>query len=589
MGETANQYNEIVLKGIPASPGIAIGPVLIFHKTPPLVAEKLLQLGEVDQEIERLRLAVARSKKELQKILAFAEAKLGGDEGKIFEAQLLILDDSVLFDTIYLRIRTELKNAAYIVHDEIEKYHRLMAASRDEYTRDRALDVEDLRNRILRNLQEEKLVSKFQKSAVVVSKNLAAADALILSRNDILAYLTEVGGVTSHTALLARALKIPAVVGVRHVTSMVREGDQIIIDGYGGNVLIRPSAENLRIYQDKKKRHKEFEQKLADLRELPAQTLDGRRIELVANVELLEELEFVHVQGADGIGLYRSETLLLGKEIFPSEDEQAEHYSLLADSMFPQPIVIRTFDVGGDKMMAHPIKESNPFLGWRGIRVMLDKPSVFMDQLRAILRASSRKNVKIMFPMITSIKELRESKRFLEQAKSELTARGEPYDDNIKVGVMIEVPAAAVIAEDLAREVDFFSIGTNDLIQYLLAVDRSNDVVSALYQEFHPAVVRFLRRIIERGKKGNVKVGMCGEMAGDPLATILLIGLGLDEFSVVPMVLPEIKKIIRSVSFQDAEEIAKHVLSLQTEDEIKSYLKSWMQEKFPDIPLDDNG
>lgn len=589
MGETANQYNEIVLKGIPASPGIAIGPVLIFHKTPPLVAEKLLQLGEVDQEIERLRLAVARSEKELQKILAFAEAKLGGDEGKIFEAQLLILDDSILFDTIYLRIRTELKNAAYIVYDEIEKYHRLMAASRDEYTRDRALDVEDLRNRILRNLQEEKLVSKFQKSAVVVSKNLAAADALILSRNDILAYLTEVGGVTSHTALLARALKIPAVVGVRHVTSMVREGDQIIIDGYGGNVLIRPSEENLDIYQEKRRKHKEFESKLADLRELPAQTLDGKRIELEANVELLEELEFVHVQGADGIGLYRSETLLLGKEIFPSEDEQAEHYSLLADSIFPQPIVIRTFDVGGDKMMAHPIKESNPFLGWRGIRVMLDKPSVFMDQLRAILRASSRKNVKIMFPMITSIKELREAKKLLEQAKSELTARGEPYDDNIKVGVMIEVPAAAVIAEDLAREVDFFSIGTNDLIQYLLAVDRSNDVVSALYQEFHPAVVRFLRRIIERGKKGNVKVGMCGEMAGDPLATILLIGLGLDEFSVVPMVLPEIKKIIRSVSFQDAEEIAKHVLSLQTEDEIKSYLKSWMQEKFPDIPLDDNG
>lgn len=588
MNESAKYVEEIVRKGIPASPGIAIGPVLIFQKRAPSIFEKLLQSHEVEQEINKLREAVERSKKELKKILDFAATKLGGDEGKVLEAQLLILEDTVLFDTIYLRIQTELKNASFIVHDEIEKYHRLMASARDEYTRERALDVEDLRNRILRNLQEEKLISKFEKSAIVASQNLTAADVLILSRNDTLGYLTEVGGVTSHAALLARALKIPTVVGVRHIISLFRNGDQLIIDGYGGNVIVRPTGENLRIYEEKKRKHEEFEKRLSDLRDLPAETIDGRQIELSANVELIEELEFVHVQGADGIGLYRSETLLLGKEIFPSEDEQAEHYALLADSMFPQSIVIRTFDVGGDKMMAHPIKENNPFLGWRGIRVMLDKPNVFLDQLKAILRVSTRKNVKIMFPMISSIKELREAKRLLEQAKRELDERKVLYDDNMQIGIMIEVPAAAVIAEDLAREVDFFSIGTNDLIQYLLAVDRSNDVVSALYQEFHPAVIRFLRRIIERGKKENTKVGMCGEMAGDPLATALLVGLGLDGFSVVPTMLPEIKKIIRSITFQEAEEIAHQVLALQTEDEIKSHLTNWMRLKFPEIPLDDN-
>ncbi|MBM4168048.1 MAG: phosphoenolpyruvate--protein phosphotransferase [Ignavibacteria bacterium] len=584
MSDQPRQANEILLKGIPAAPGIAIGPSLIFHKTLPIVEERLLQPSEVEAELDRLRQAVARSKKELQKIFRFAEEKLGDEEGKIFEAQLLILEDSVLFDTIFLRIRTELRNAGYIVYDEIEKYHRLMASSRDEYTRERALDVEDLRNRILRNLQEEKLVSKLQTSAIVVSHVLAAADTLILSRNDILGYLTEVGGVTSHTALLARALKIPAVVGVRHVVSMVKEGTPVIIDGYGGNVIIHPSEETLRFYQEKKRKHKEFEDRLADLRDLPAETPDGRQIELVANVELVEELEFVHVQGADGIGLYRSETLLLGKEVFPTEDEQADHYALLADSMFPKMIVIRTFDIGGDKMMAHPVRESNPFLGWRGIRVMLDKTNVFMDQLRAILRASSRKNVKIMFPMVSNIKELREARRYLEEAKRDLVEANIPFDEKIKVGVMIEVPAAAVITEDLAKEVDFLSIGTNDLIQYLLAVDRSNDIVSSLYQEFHPAVVRFLRRIIERGKKEGVTVGMCGEMAGDPLATVLLLGLGLDEFSVVPMMLPEIKKIIRSTKYRDARRVAKHVLSLQTEDEVKSYLLAWMKKRFPDIP-----
>ncbi|MBI4417273.1 MAG: phosphoenolpyruvate--protein phosphotransferase, partial [Ignavibacteriales bacterium] len=388
-------------------------------------------------------------------------------------------------------------------------------------------------------------------------------------------------------ALLARALKIPAVVGLRQLTSAVHNGDLILVDGYSGIVVVNPTAKTNETYEHKRARYKEFEEHLAGLRDLPAETPDGRRVELRANVELTEELEFIKIQGADGIGLYRTESLLLGREVFPTEEEQYREYRTLVDAMYPKPVVIRTFDIGGDKFMSsQAVRENNPFLGWRGIRVMLDRPEIFLEQLRAILRASDRRNVSIMFPMISNIKELRRAKQFLADAKEQLRARGIPFDDKLRVGTMIEVPAAAVIVEDLAREVDFISIGTNDLIQYLLAVDRGNDIVSALYQEFHPAVVRFLRRIIERGKESKVHVAMCGEMAGDPFATILLLGLGLDEFSVVPNILPEIKKIIRSVKYRDAKKIAKKAVSLVTEDELKSYLGDVMQQYSPDIPLE---
>jgi phosphoenolpyruvate-protein phosphotransferase (PTS system enzyme I) len=572
------------LRAIAASPGIAIGPVYFFQKQSPVVEERTIAAGETEKEIERLNVAIDRSRKELGKIYEFAKQKLGEHQAKIFEAQLMILEDAVLFGSIDVRVRKENKNVEFIVHNEIEKYHRVMVASEDEYTRERALDVEDLRNRILRNLQEEKLISRLDGSPIIVSQNLAAADALILSRNDVLGYVTEIGGVTSHTALLARALKIPAVVGLRNISATIHNGDRIIVDGYAGVVVLAPTDETIRTYEKKRERFREFERRLAGLRDLPAETPDGHRVELKANLELAEELEFIKLQGADGVGLYRSETLLLGREVFPSEEEQLEQYRILAETMYQRPVIIRTFDIGGDKMMAEGVRESNPFLGWRGIRVMLDRPEIFLEQLRAILRASVRKNVSIMFPMISSIKEVRRAKEFLEIVKSELRLEKIPFDEGIQVGVMIEVPAAAVIVEDLAREVSFISIGTNDLIQYLLAVDRGNSIVSSLYQEFHPAVVRFLRRIIERGKKGKVRVGMCGEMAGDPMATILLLGLGLDEFSVVPNILPEIKKIIRSVNYREARKIAKRVLEMQTEDEIKEYLTTAMRKCLPDAP-----
>ncbi len=586
MATAEQKREELVLKGIPASPGIAIGPVYLFHKDGPVVEERSIAEDGVDREFKKLANALAHAKKELAKIVEFAEKKLGTKQAKIFEAQLMMLDDSVLFDSIRKRLKKELKNVEYVVREEIGKYHSLMLASKDEYTRERANDVEDVQNRILRNLQEQRLISKIEGSHIIVSKNLAAADALILSRNDVLGYVTEIGGATSHMVLLARALKIPAIVGIHDVAMLIHKDDTVIVDGYNGTLVINPTGETKGKFEHKLREHREFEGHLEALKNLPAETLDGHRVQLGVNVELEEELAFVKRQGADGIGLYRSETLLLGKEVFPTEDEQYRHYRNIAETIHPKQVVIRTFDIGGDKLMAQAIREKNPFLGWRGIRVMLDMPNIFLDQLRAILRASVKKNVAVMFPMVSHLKEVRKAKEFLQIAKAQLAEKKMPYDNGIQVGVMIEVPAAAVIAEDIAREVDFLSIGTNDLIQYLLAVDRGNEIVSGLFQEFHPAVVRFLRRIIERGKHGNLWVGMCGEMAGDPLATMLLLGLGLDEFSVVPHILPEIKKIIRSVHYSEAKHLAERVLKMETEDEIEAYMKEVMKNKFPDIPLD---
>ncbi|MCX7984549.1 MAG: phosphoenolpyruvate--protein phosphotransferase [Bacteroidetes bacterium] len=576
---------EIRFKGIPASPGIAIGPAFIFRKHVPSVYVRSLSEEEFENEIERLQKARERSQYELRKIVQFADQRLGPDQAKIFEAQLLLLEDQYLFNTIIERIRKEKKNAEHLVRDEIDKYHRIMIASKDQYTRERADDLQDVCNRILRNLEEQKLSSKLEGSFVIISHHLAAADILLFSRNDILGYVTELGGATSHMALLARALKLPLVVGVHQISTVAQTGDTIIVDGTEGVVILNPEEETRAQYERARIELKKFEAKLAELRNQPAETLDGHRVQLSANIELLEEIEFVKQQGADGIGLYRTEILLIGREVFPSEDEQYEHYVKIAEEMYPQQVIIRTFDIGGDKFMMHSVKEKNPFLGWRGIRVMLDKPQIFLDQLRAILRASVHKNLAIMFPMITSIKEVRLSKQLLEQAKDDLRRKGIPFDDGIQVGVMIEVPAAAVIADHIAKEVNFLSIGTNDLIQYLLAVDRGNEIVSDLFQEFHPAVVRFLRRIIERGKNESVWVGMCGQMAGDPLATILLVGLGLDEFSVVPTVLPEIKKIIRSIHYTEAQHVAEKVLQMTSEDEIKTYLRTLMKHKFPDIPV----
>jgi phosphotransferase system enzyme I (PtsI) len=582
-----NVQQEIMLKGIAAAPGIAIGPAYSYSKHIPRVEMKSIASEEVQTEIGRLRTANARAEKELQKILRFAEMKLGPESAKIFEAQVMILGDTILMGTIEQRITKELKNAEYIVADEISKYRQLMMAAHDEYMHERAHELDDVMNRIIRNVQDQKLFSRLEGESIIVSETLTSADTVIFSRNQVLGYATDLGGVTSHAAILSRSLKIPAVVGLRNATKQIRSGDLLAIDGYAGTIAINPSAATKEALQQKAHRFKEFEERLAEIAGLPAQTLDRKMIELSSNIESPEEIEFVRVQGSTGVGLYRTESLLIGKDSYPTEDEQYEAYKKVADGLFPDPVIFRTFDVGGDKLAPGSLQEDNPFLGWRGIRVMLDRPDLFLDQLRAILRASARKNVRIMFPMVSKLWEVRRAKILLDQAKGELRGRGIPFDTKIKIGVMIEVPSAAVMAEVIAGEVDFLSIGTNDLIQYLLAVDRDNAAVAHLFQQFNPAVLRTIKHVIDAGHRRGIWVGMCGEMAGDPVATILLVGLGMDELSVAPTVLPEIKKIIRSVKQKDVKRVADKVLAFSTEDEIKDYLSSVVKNKIPEIPLEE--
>jgi phosphotransferase system enzyme I (PtsI) len=460
-----------------------------------------------------------------------------------------------------------------------------MLNSSDEYMRERAHDVEDIKNRIIRNIQEQKLISRFEGGSIVVSQSLTPADTILFSRNEILGYATDTGGVTSHAALLSRSLKIPAVVGLKEVTSHVLSDAFIILDGYSGIVIINPSEETIAQYKRRSREMVKFEHGLNDLRELPAQTMDGKRVELLSNIEFAEEIRFSKAQGSHGVGLYRTEGLLMGRDAFPSEEEQYREYKSIAEKVFPNKVIMRTFDIGGDKVIAHSYEEENPFLGWRGIRVALDRPETFLAQMRAMLRASTKKNIWVMFPMVSSLKEVRRAKALVGQAKESLRAEKCAFDDAMKIGVMIEVPSAAVVAGDIAREVDFLSIGTNDLIQYLLAVDRGNDIVSQLYQEFEPAVILTIRHIIKEAHKNNIPVSMCGEMAGDPVATLLLLGLGLDEFSVIPYVLPEIKKIIRSVPLREAQKIAVRAMKFSTVEEVKEFLIGHVKRLAPDIPL----
>jgi phosphoenolpyruvate-protein phosphotransferase (PTS system enzyme I) len=462
----------------------------------------------------------------------------------------------------------------------------MMMASPDEYMHERARDVDDVMNRIIRNIQDQKLYSKLEGASIIVSETLAPADTVIFSRNQILGYATDLGGVTSHAALLSRSLKIPAVVGLHTATKLIKTGDTLAIDGYAGYLIINPTADTLKILQARAERFLAFEQQLAGLAAMPADTLDKKHIELAANIEFAEEIEFARNQGSEGVGLFRTEMQLIGRADYPSEDEQAALYSKVAEAAFPHSVIFRTFDVGGDKLTPDGLHEENPFLGWRGIRVMLDRPDIFLDQLRAILRASTRRNVRVMFPMVTTVTEVQKAKTLLKQAMEELKTRGVKFDARIRVGVMIEVPAAAMMAEQLASEVHFLSIGTNDLVQYLMAVDRGNDAVAPLFQPFHPAVVRTLRHISEAAHHKNIWVGVCGEMAGDPLATVLLVGLGMDELSVIPPVLPEIKKIIRSIKAKDAKRVADKACALHTETEIRAFLSSIIKNRVPEIPFE---
>jgi len=561
------------IAGIGAAPGIIIGEAHLFTK------EKL-QVSKADiEDIEKAKSnlieAITKSKKELNKIFLVAREKMDDVRSAIFEAQLMILDDPVLLDEINKRIETEKKSPEYIVDDEISKYQSKMILSHEAYMKERALDIEDIKQRIIRNLQKKRWQSKIDHNVIVVSDSLTPADTILLSRNKVLAFVTDHGGITSHAAIISRSLNIPAVVGTHNSTSMIKDGDEIIVDGFYGYVIKKPTVEQKEFFTEKRNRLIKLQKELEELKDEKAVTKDGREIKLLANVDVSGEIDVVVTSGASGIGLYRSEQILNELGEFPSEDEQAAIYSKLATRIYPGTVTIRVFDIGGDKFRFLNFEEPNPFLGLRGIRLLIENPVMFKTQIRAILKSSTTKNIKVMLPMVSTLKEIRESKRIIEECKKELTEEKINYDQEIQLGIMIEVPSAAVMARDFSKEVDFVSIGTNDLVQYLMAVDRGNDLVSELYQEFSPVVINTLKHIIDETRKSKKPVSLCGEMAADTLAMPLLIGLGLDSMSMSPSTIPYAKRIIRSCEFKKTKRLANQCLKLQTEEEIKGAIEEF--------------
>ncbi|MCF6269529.1 MAG: phosphoenolpyruvate--protein phosphotransferase [Melioribacteraceae bacterium] len=570
---------ENVYKGIPAAPGIKIANAFLFKKEIEKVTDEAIT--NVDEAIGNFTEALAKSKKELAKVFSLAVDKLGRKRAALFEAQIMILDDPVLVNRIIDRIRAEKKNSEFIVNDEISKYQDIMTLSHEQYMRERSQDIEDIKNRIIRNIRKKKWKSRISTGEVIlVSNSLTPADTVLFSRMNVTGYITNFGGLTSHAAIVARSLNVPAIVGLHDATENIKNSDKVIIDGFNGIVIVNPDDEQLLHYQRKLKKLEVVNIELAKLRDLPAETLDGKKIDILANLDLNEEIELIIQNGAEGVGLMRTEQIFQEYDSFPSEDEQSEVYSNYAEKLYPLPLTIRAFDIGGDKVLPVDVQEPNPMLGWRGIRFLLDNEELFRTQIRAVLKSSIHKNIKFMIPMVSSVSEIELTKELIAKCMAELILEKIPFDEHLELGIMIEVPSAALMIKEFAEDVDFFSIGTNDLIQYLLAVDRGNDIVTNQYQGFHPAVIRTLNFIINEAKKTKTKVSLCGEMAADYKAIPLLVGLGLDSISVSGSVIPHAKKIIRSLNYSEISVFVSQCLKCKTEKEIHDKLDKFYSDNF---------
>lgn len=564
------------IAGIAAAPGIVIGKTYLFTKEKLEINDS--PITDIDEAKLNLDEALKKSKKELHKVFAIAKEKMEGKRAAIFEAQVMILDDPILLQNLEKRIEQERRQPEYIVHDEISKYQELMKKSNEPYMKDRANDIEDIKNRIIRNLQKKRWQSKISHGMIVVSDSLTPADTILLSRSNVQGFVTDHGGLTSHAAIISRSLNIPAVVGTHNATEKIQEGDTIIVDGFYGYVLVNPSEEQIAFFKEKQLRHADLQKGLEEYKNKPSITKDGKEIKLLANVDVSGEIDVVVTSGAKGIGLYRTEQILDEIGEFPSEEEQVRIYSNLSSRIYPEALTIRAYDIGGDKFRFLDFQEPNPFLGLRGIRLLLTNPALFKTQIRAVLRASQNKNVLFMLPMVSTIKEIHQSKELIEQCKKELKSEKYNFDKNLKLGIMVEVPSAAVMTREFAREVDFLSIGSNDLIQYMMAVDRGNDLVSDLYQEFSPVVVRTISHIVIEAKKENKPVSLCGEMAADTMALPLLIGLGLDSLSMSPATILYAKRIINSVEYQRAKELAQECLTFSHEGEIVDRIEKFFKD-----------
>ena len=576
-----------MLEGIAASPGVAIGRVFLFHHEELDLPRYTVDESAVDDEIGRFQSALKKTRRELEEIQKRSELVMPNSYARIFQAHLLLLGDPMFVDDVPIEIQRTKTNAEFVVARITNELVEQLSKIDDEYLSGRTIDIHDVVKRIIHNLlDKERLnLSSLTSEVIVFAHDLSPSDTALINKEYVLGFATDVGSRTSHTAIMARALEIPAVVGLGNVTSQVKTGDLVIIDGNHGRVLVNPDKTVVEEYVVEQGKFREFERSLDVLRYLPAVTLDGHHVDLAGNIEIPEEVASVLKHGAKGIGLYRTEYLYIRKKEMPSEEEQYESYRDAARAVAPDPVIIRTLDLGGDKFASYLefSDDVDSIMGLRAIRLCLHRQDIFMPQLRAILRASVHGNLKIMFPMISSVEELRLAKAVLEQAKIALASEGIPFDPNLEVGVMIEVPSAAMIADILAREADFFSIGTNDLIQYSLAVHRVNEEIAYLYEPLHPAVLRLIQRAVDAAHGAGIWIGMCGEMASDPVMIPILLGMGLDELSMSPAAVPEVKKLVRSLTMEEAREMKRQAFSFSTAWEIENYVYDEAKKRFPEL------
>lgn len=572
-----------MISGILASPGIAFGKALLLKEDEIVIDRKKISADKVPQEIERFMNGRTKASAQLEAIKEKAGETFGEEKEAIFEGHIMLLEDEELEQEIIALIKDKLITADAAAHEVIEGQATALEELDDEYLKERAADVRDIGKRLLRNILGLAIIdlSAIQDEVILVAADLTPSETAQLNLNKVLGFITDLGGRTSHTSIMARSLELPAIVGTGDVTKRVKNDDYLILDAVNNQVFVNPSNDVIEAQRALQKQVAEEKNELAKLKDLPAITLDGHQVEVCANIGTVRDIAGAERNGAEGVGLYRTEFLFMDRDALPTEEEQFEAYKAVAVACGDQAVIVRTMDIGGDKELPYMNfpKEENPFLGWRAIRIAMDRKEILRDQLRAILRASAFGKLRIMFPMIISVEEVRSLKQSIEEFKAELRQEGKAFDEQIEIGVMVETPAAATIARHLAKEVDFFSIGTNDLTQYTLAVDRGNDMISHLYQPMSPSVLYLIKQVIDASHAEGKWTGMCGELAGDERATLLLLGMGLDEFSMSAISIPRIKKIIRNTNFEDAKVLAEQALAQPTTDELMALVNKFIEEK----------
>ncbi|WP_277977124.1 phosphoenolpyruvate-protein phosphotransferase PtsI [Pantoea endophytica] len=572
-----------MISGILASPGIAFGSALLLKEDEIVISRKKITDDQVEQEVQRFLDGRSKAATQLEAIRIKAGETFGEEKAAIFEGHIMLLEDEELEQEIIDLIKKDHATADAAAHTVIEGQAVALEELDDEYLKERAADVRDIGKRLLQNILGLHIVdlSAIADESILVAKDLTPSETAQLNLKKVLGFITDLGGRTSHTSIMARSLELPAIVGTGNVTATVKNGDFLIIDGVNNKIYVNPTdnvQEELKAIQTQYLSEKH---ELAKLKDLPAITLDGHQVEVCANIGTVRDVAGAERNGAEGVGLYRTEFLFMDRDSLPTEEEQFQAYKAVAEAVGSQAVIVRTMDIGGDKDLPYMNlpKEDNPFLGWRAIRIAMDRKEILHAQLRAILRASSFGKLRIMFPMIISVEEVRILKGELELLKAQLREEGKSFDETIEVGIMVETPASAVIARHLAKEVDFFSIGTNDLTQYTLAVDRGNDLISHLYNPMTPSVLGLIKQVIDASHAEGKWTGMCGELAGDERATLLLLGMGLDEFSMSAISIPSIKKIIRNTNFEDAKALAEQALDQPTADDLMNLVNKFIKEK----------